>query len=235
MARQPRFFVPGEVLHVIQRGNNRETVYARDTDYRIYVEYLAQAIRQHGLLIHAYVLMTNHVHLLATPLYRPSIPKALQSVGRRYVQYFNTVHRRSGTLWEGRYRATVVDSEQYLLTCMRYIELNPVRAGMVRHPGEYRWTSYHANTGGLPDVLISRHELYNRMALTDSERQQAYRQLFSVQVPDADVEAIREATNKNWALGGDEFKRRIEALSGRRTDRLRMGRPSRIRRTESRV
>ena len=118
---------------------------------------------------------------------------------------------------------------------MRYIELNPVRAGMVRHPGEYRWTSYHANTGGLPDVLISRHELYNRMALTDSERQQAYRQLFSVQVPDADVEAIREATNKNWALGGDEFKRRIEALSGRRTDRLRMGRPSRIRRTESRV
>lgn len=235
MARQPRFFVPGEALHVIQRGNNREPVFARDADYRIFLEYLAQAIRQHGVLVHAYVLMTNHVHLLATPLCKPSLPKALQSVGRRYVQYYNTVHQRSGTLWEGRYRATVVDSEQYLLTCMRYIELNPVRAGMVRHPGEYRWSSYHANACGAPSILISRHELYHRMAPSDPERQDAYRQLFRAQLPEIDVEAIRDATNRNWALGGEKFKQRIEMISGRRSDRMRMGRPSRVRRPESRV
>jgi putative transposase len=235
MARQPRFFIPGEVLHIIQRGNNREAVFARNADYTIFLDYLAQAIRQHGVLIHAYVLMTNHVHLLATPIYKSSLPKVLQSVGRRYVQYFNGVHQRSGTLWEGRYRATVVDSEQYLLTCMRYVELNPVRAGLVRHPGDYRWTSYHANARGAPDVLITSHELYDRMGLSDPERQGAYRQLFGAVIAENEVEAIREATNKNWALGSEVFKKRIETLSGRRSDRARMGRPSRIRRPESRV
>lgn len=235
MARQPRFFVPGEVLHVIQRGNNRATVFARDADYRVFLDCLAQAIRQHGVLVHAYVLMTNHVHLLATPLHKSSLPKALQSVGRRFVHYFNNVHQRSGTLWEGRYRATLVDSEQYLLTCMRYIELNPVRAGIVRHPGEYRWTSYHANARGTPDVLITSHELYNRMAFSGPERQVAYRQLFRGEISETEVEAIREATNKNWALGGEKFKQSMEILSGRRSDRMRMGRPSRIRRPESRV
>ena len=235
MARQPRFFVPGEVLHVIQRGNNREAVFARDADFRAFLDYLAHAIRRHGVLVHAYVLMTNHVHLLATPLYKPSLPKALQSVGRRYVQYFNRAHQRSGTLWEGRYRATVVDSERYLLTCMRYIELNPVRAGIERLPGEYRWSSYHANARGAPDMLVSPHEIYARLGRSDPERQSAYHELFRAQPPEIDVEAIREATNKNWALGGEKFKQRIESLSGRRPDRMRMGRPSRFRRRESRV
>jgi putative transposase len=235
MARQPRFFVPGEVLHVVQRGNNREPIFVGEEDYRFFLDCLSQAIRQHGVVAHAYVLMTNHLHLLATPQQKASLPKALQSVGRRYVQYFNSAYRRSGTLWEGRYRATVVDSEQYLLTCMRYIELNPVRAGMVRQPGEYRWTSYHANAQGAPDLLVSRHELYDRLGQNEPERQSAYRQLFRAQLAGAEIEAIREATNKNWALGNDRFKQRIEALSGRRSDRTRMGRPAKVHGPESRV
>lgn len=235
MARQPRFFVPGEVLHVIQRGNNREPIFACDEDFRFFLDCLGQAIRLHGVLIHAYVLMTNHLHLLAAPRQKQSLPKVLQSVGRRYVQYFNCAYQRSGTLWEGRYRATVVDSEQYLLTCMRYIELNPVRARMAGHPGEYRWTSFHANAQGAPDILVTRHELYERLGRSGPDRQNAYRQLFRAQLSDRDVEAIREATNKNWALGGEHFKQRIAALSGRRSDLMRKGRPAKVDRTESRV
>lgn len=235
MARQPRFFVPGEVLHVIQRGNNREPIFASEEDCRLFLDCLVQASRLHGVLIHAYVFMTNHVHLLATPLRKVSLPKVLQSVGRRYVQYFNCAYQRSGTLWEGRYRATVVDSERYLLTCMRYIELNPVRAGMVGHPGEYRWTSYHANAQGAPDVLIRPHEIYERLGRSGPEQQRAYRQLFRTQLSGVDIEAIRDATNKNWALGNERFKQRVEALSGRRSDLMRKGRPAKIHRSESRV
>lgn len=235
MARQPRFFVPGEAQHVIQRGNNRGPIFAAEEDYRFFLNCLSEASRLHGVLIHAYVLMTNHLHVLASPQQKESLPKTLQSVGRRYVQYFNCAYQRSGTLWEGRYRATVVDSEQYLLTCMRYIELNPVRAGMVEHPGAYRWTSYHANAQGAPDILISRHELYERLGQSGPERQRAYRQLFRAQLAGVDMAAIREATNKNWALGSERFKQRIEALSGRRSDLMRKGRPAKIGRTESRV
>ncbi|MCA1806592.1 MAG: transposase, partial [Actinobacteria bacterium] len=131
MARLPRYFVPGQPLHIIQRGNNREPIFASDDDYRFYLDCLIDAADQHGLAVHAYVLMTNHVHLLATPDTDTSVGKTLQSVGRRYVQYFNHTNQRTGTLWEGRYKATLIDSEAYLLTCMRYIELNPARAGMV--------------------------------------------------------------------------------------------------------
>ena len=130
MARLPRFFVRGYPLHVIQRGNNREDVFSEDADYHIYLEWLTEAANRHGCAIHAYVLMTNHVHLLLTPAHASSLPKTLQSLGRRYVQYVNRTYQRTGTLWEGRYRATLIDSDSYLLTCCRYIELNPVRAEM---------------------------------------------------------------------------------------------------------
>ncbi len=229
MARQPRFFVPGEVLHVIQRGNNREPIFRGPEDCAHFLELLGRACREHGVSVHAYVLMTNHVHLLATPAHKESVPKTLQSVGRRYVQYFNCRRRRSGTLWEGRYRATVVDSERYLLTCMRYIELNPVRAGLVAHPGEYRWSSYRSNALGAPDALVQHHELYDRLGRSGAERLEVYRDLFRVPLPDRELEAIREATNKNWALGSDRFKQRVSILAGRRADRVRMGRPARER------
>jgi putative transposase len=224
MARQPRFFVPGEVLHVIQRGNNHVPIFAAAEDYRFFLECFRQSAQLHGLVIHAYVLMTNHVHFLATATRKDSLPKVMQSVGRRYVQYFNSACQRTGTLWEGRYRAAIVDSECYLLTCMRYIELNPVRAGMAAHPAEYPWTSYRVNGEGSLDDLITPHELYQRLGRSATTRESAYRKLFHTRLSGTDVEAIREATNKNWALGGEYFKQRVETLSGRRPDRLEKGR-----------
>jgi putative transposase len=174
--------------------------------------------------------MTNHVHLLATPSQEQSVSKTLQSVGRRYVQYFNYAYRRTGTLWEGRYRATVIDAERYLLTCMRYIELNPVRAqGMAEHPADYPWSSYRGNGLGAQDSLLTPHEVYRRLGRSASERQSRYRQLFRAQLSQADIEAIREATNKAWALGNERFRARIEALAGRRAAPLPTGRPPRKR------
>ena len=149
MARQPRFVLPGQPQHVIQRGNNRQDIFRADEDYAFYLEKAEEAANKHECDIHAYVLMTNHVHLLVTPHLENSISKMMQMIGRYYVQYFNYRYRRTGTLWEGRYKASLIDSEQYLLTCMRYIELNPVRAtNMADHPSDYRWSSYGSNATG---------------------------------------------------------------------------------------
>jgi putative transposase len=216
MARLPRFVIPGQPQHVIQRGNNRMDIFRADSDHRFYLEKLAEMAEKYDCQIHAYVLMSNHVHLLVTPQTENAIGKMMQGVGRYYVQYFNYCYRRTGTLWEGRYRATLIDSEQYLLTCMRYIELNPVRAGnMADHPAEYPWSSYHYNALGKSAPLVMPHLEYKRLGKTDEERQSAYRQLFKTRIPDMSLEAIREATNKAWVLGSDRFKRRIEKLAER--------------------
>lgn len=225
MARLPRFFAEGEAQHVIQRGNNRETTFVTERDFAFYLDCLARASTEHGLAIHAYVLMSNHVHLLATPQQETSLPKTLQSVGRRYVRHFNDVHGRTGTLWEGRYRATLVESERYLLTCMRYIELNPVRAKMVDHPADYPWSSYRANAQGEPNPLVTAHELYLRLDRSDDGRLSEYRQLFRAQISKGDLDCIRQSTHKAWALGGDRFRDRIARLSGRRAAPLPKGRP----------
>ena len=225
MARLPRYFVKGQAQHIIQRGNNREPVFVGDEDYLFYLECLQDAAKRHELLVHAYVLMTNHVHILATPRTKDSIPKTLQSIGRRYVQYFNYAYIRTGTLWEGRYKATVIDSDRYLLTCMRYIELNPVRAGMVAHPREYPWSSYAATALGKENKLVSAHTLYRQLGANESARQSTYRRLFRAAIGRADLEAIRESTNKGWVLGNDRFREEIERLSGRRTAPNPRGRP----------
>ena len=148
MARLPRFVLPGQPQHVIQRGNNRQDIFRAKGDYHYYLEKLGEVADKHQCDIHAYVLMTNHVHLLVTPHQENSIGKMMQTLGRYYVQYFNDRYQRTGTLWEGRYKATLIDTEQYLLTCMRYIELNPVRAkNMAKHASEYPWSSYRCNAG----------------------------------------------------------------------------------------
>ena len=228
MARLPRYMIPGQPQHIIQRGNNRQAIFACDEDYRFFGDALVEASAKHDLAIHAYVWMTNHVHLLATPGAQDSISKVFQSVGRKYVQYFNFNYKRSGTLWEGRYRATVVDSERYLLTVMRYIELNPVRADMVAHPRDYPWSSYAHNAGGAQgknvDWLVAQRE-YLRLGRTVQERQEAYRQLFKAAVPKDDLSAIRDSTHKGWALGSERFVKRIEALSQRRAVSKGVGRP----------
>jgi putative transposase len=218
MARLPRYFVAGHPQHVILRGNNRTEIFCAEADYRFYFEKLALACAKHGCDVHAYVLMTNHVHLLISPHEEQSLPKAMQMVGRYYVQYYNYCYRRTGTLWEGRYKATLIDTEAYLLTCMRYIELNPVRAGMVSHPSEYSWSSYHHNALGEPNDLLTPYLEYKRLGKTDEERQAAYRQLFRLHLPEHSLTQIRVATNKAWVLGSDRFKQRIQKHLERRVE-----------------
>lgn len=216
MARQPRFLLPGYPQHVIQRGNNRDVIFAAEGDYRFYLDKLAEGCRRYGCRVHAYVLMTNHVHLLVTPEAEKSISRTMQALGRCYVQYFNYVYGRTGTLWEGRFRATLVDTDNYLLACYRYIEENPVRAGMVTSPAGYRWSSYLCNVFGTEDALVSPHESYLALGKTAAARQQAYLNLFEKPLRKEDVGRIREATNKAWVLGDDRFQARIESLVNRR-------------------
>lgn len=211
MARQPRFVLPGQPQHIIQRGNNRQDIFGADEDYAYYLEKIGEAGNKHQCDIHAYVLMTNHVHLLVTPHLQNSISKMMQTVGRYYVQYFNHRYRRTGTLWEGRYKASLIDSEQYLLACMRYIELNPVRAtNMAGHPSEYRWSSYGSNAAGTDNALLTPHLVYKRLGKTEAERQAAYRQLFQAKIPGQTLTEIRQAINRSNVLGSDKYIRSIE-------------------------
>ena len=226
MARLPRFFAPGVPLHVIQRGNNHQKLFGQVTDYQNYLEWLKEAAQWHACAIHAYVLMPNHVHLLVTPSHKESLPKTFQSLGRRYVQYFNATYDRTGTLWEGRYRATLIDSESYFLICCRYIELNPVRAELVRHPRDYRWSSYHHHAEAKSDSLLTRHTLYTRLGANSEARQQAYRALFRQHLSGETLDAIQEATNKAWVLGSAKFKQRLSKKLDRRVAPLPRGRPS---------
>lgn len=223
MPRLPRYVLPGHPQHVIQRGNNRCPIFVADEDYGRFRYELRGACQRFHCLIHAYALMTNHVHLVMTPQQEDSIAKVLQSVGRRYVQYFNFTYKRTGTLWEGRYKATPIDTGQYLLACYRYIELNPVRANMVSHPGEYRWSSYGSNALGLTDTLVTPHEQYLALGSLAEERLSAYRALFQVHLDDKILTEIRQATQKGWALGNDRFKDEIEHLLQRRASPLPRG------------
>jgi putative transposase len=219
MARLPRFVIPGQPQHVIVRGNNREAIFYADADYQFYLDKLKLACDKHGCDLHAYVLMTNHVHLLITPQKEESLAKTLQMIGRYYVQYFNFTYQRTGTLFEGRYKATLIDSEHYLLSCYRYIELNPVRAAMVEHPSDYPWSSYAVNALGADDerALLMSHNEYLLLGADASKRQAAYRALFKTRIGEKTLEDIRESTNKSWVLGSGRFKAQIEAKTGRVT------------------
>ncbi|MDX1776633.1 MAG: transposase, partial [Desulfobulbales bacterium] len=185
----------GVPVHLIQRGNNRQACFFAEDDYQIYLEWLKEYAFETGCTVHAYVLMTNHVHILLTPSKDSGPSVLMKSLGQRYVQYINRTYGRSGTLWDGRFRSCITQQEIYLLVCQRYIELNPVRAGIVRHPGEYRWTSYRANAYGEKDGLIGNHPLYERLGQTKEERQEAYRELFRYELNPGEIEKIRHATN----------------------------------------
>ena len=231
MARLPRYVIPGQLQHIIRRGNNRRAIFASDADFQFFRDALVEAAGRFGLVIHAFVLMTNHLHLLATPFYADSISKTLQSVGRRYAQYFNAKHKRTGALWDGRYRSTVVDAKHYLLKLMNYIDMNPVRAGKVAHPREYPWSSYaHYATGdaGLNSSWLEPHERYLALGTSPVARQAAYRQLFRTPMPETELNSIRDATNKGWALGNDRFRQEIESLGERRATSKGRGRPRRL-------
>ncbi|MES2770757.1 MAG: transposase [Pseudomonadota bacterium] len=216
MARLPRFVLPGQPQHVIVRGNNRSEIFCLNADYPFYLQKLASACSQYGCAIHAYVLMTNHVHLLITPHTEQSLSNTMQMLGRYYVRYYNDRYQRTGTLWEGRYKASLIDSEAYLLTCMRYLELNPVRAGMVEHPSAYPWSSYRYNALGEENNLLTPHIEYQRLGSNTLAQQEAYRALFKDQLPEKTMDEIRTATHKAWVLGDDRFKQRIQEQTARR-------------------
>lgn len=225
MARKPRLYVPNVPQHVVQRGNNREPCFFAEEDCRYYLECLTDAAVKYGCDIHAYVLMTNHVHLLLTPQSEGATGAVMQSVGRRYVRHINHVYHRSGTLWEGRYKASLVDSEGYVLSCYRYIELNPVRANMVTHPGDYRWSSYGRNAHGQEDALLTPQPEYLRLGVNHAQRQNAYRELFRSGMDNELIHRIRGALNQGLVLGSDHFKDRVETMLNRRARPGQPGRP----------
>lgn len=223
MARLPRFILPGHPQHVIVRGNNRSPIFNADEDYHFYLDKLQDAARKHQCDIHAYVLMTNHVHLLVTPHADDGISRMIQMLGRYYVQYFNYTYRRSGTLWEGRYKACLIDSDTYALTCYRYIELNPVRANMVAHPADYPWSSYRGNALGISDALLTPHPLFLALGASTEDRQAAYRELFNAHIEDKTLEEVRASINKAWVLGSEHFMSLIAAQLNRRASPLPKG------------
>ena len=225
MPRRPRVLLPGFPLHIVQRGINREPCFFAEEDCQCCLHWLEEAARDAGCGLHGYVLMTNHVHLLLTPSAAGAPARLMQSVGRRYVQYINRFYRRIGSLWEGRYKSSLVQAETHLLACLRYIELNPVRAGMVRDPSQYRWSSYRANGLGYPDPRLKAHPLYLSLGPTPEDRCATYRSLFRPEL-DADAAAeIGEALRLGMPVGNDRFAEAIRARVGIRCNSGKRGRP----------
>lgn len=233
MPRRPRITLPEVPLHLIQRGNNRQACFYADEDYLVYLGWLEEYAKETDCAIHAYVLMTNHVHLLLTPQTSRGAGDLMKRLGQRYVQYINRTYRRSGTLWEGRFRSCLTQEDDYVLGCYRYIELNPVRANMVQHPAEYSWSSYRANAQGESSTLLTHHPLYAVLGRDDRARQLAYRQLFRDQLDPGMIDEIRVATNGNYALGSPHFQAQVAAMLGWRVTPGKSGRPRKKKRANS--
>lgn len=219
MARMPRVVVPGVPLHVTQRGNNRQAIFFDTQDYLTFLVDLGEAAANHGCAVHAYVLMTNHVHLLLTPAAADGPSRLMQALGRRYVRYVNRRHVRTGTLCEGRFRSAALDSDRYFFACARYIEMNPVRAGIVAEPADYRWSSFRRNGLGAPDAIVTPHSLYISLGSSDAARQRAYRELFDRRLDAGLLDSIRRGTRSGAAIGGDQFANELGTLLARRVNR----------------
>jgi putative transposase len=226
MARLPRLTLPGHLHHVIQRGNNRQPIFIVARDYQTMLELVKQHANTFGVAIHAYVLMENHFHLLATPDTADGLPKMMQAIGRRYVRYFNDVHGRSGTLWEGRYRSTLLDESTYLLPCMVYLDLNPVRADYCTSAGDYVWSSYAHYCGTRVDPLVSPHPLFWNIGNTPFAREAAYAQMVQQGIGSVQLANLTESVLQGWALGDEKFAESLQKQTPRRVSKLRPGRPT---------
>ena len=213
-------------MHVILRGIDRGAIFFAEDDYRSFLATLREVSAAKSVGVHAYVLMTNHIHLLMTADRNKGVSALMKRLGQRYVQRVNRVYHRTGGLFEGRFRSSLIEADPYLLACQRYIELNPVRAGMAQSPGEYPWSSHHANAFGVPDPVVSPHALYRALATSDDGRQAAYRHLFERELDAALLARLRDCTNGGFVLGSTKFERQIAAMLGRRTWKGAPGRPS---------
>ena len=228
MPRKPRFYLPNVPAHVMQRGHNRSAIFFGDEDYLEYLRIVKSMAEEYQCLIHAYVLMTNHVHLLVTPFSENSISRLFQGLGRQYVTYINKTYGLSGSLWEGRHKGNIIDTDVYFLTCMRYIELNPVRANMCADPGEYRWSSYAANALGEPNSILTPHAEYDHLGKNRILRQKMYRSL-SKEILDAEIMSdLRNGVQSGTPVGGNDFTRKIEQLLNCKTGYIVRGRPKNI-------
>lgn len=228
MARLPRLTVPGYPHHLIQRGNNRQPIFGDEADYRLLLDLLGQYAHDFKVAIHSYALMGNHFHLLATPQTEGGLPAMMQAIGRRYVRRFNARHGRSGTLWEGRYRSTLVQAERYLLACMVCIDLNPVRAGMVAEPAQYPWSSFRHYAGIASDRLVTPHPLYWELGNTPFAREQAYADLIAAGLGRDVQQALADSTHRGWALGDKTYIADLERRTQRRASPLAKGRPRKV-------
>lgn len=225
MARLPRLVLPGQPHHIIQRGNNRQAIFVDDKDRQHFLATLRECALTHQVAIHAYVLMDNHVHLLATPQQQDGLSRMMQSLGRRYVGWFNHRHGRSGTLWEGRFRAALIEGERHLLACARYIELNPLRAGIAVDAGAYPWSSCAHHLGRRRDALVTEHPMYWALGNTPFEREAAYCELLEQGLSDAEVAALTASALKGWPLGSAGFLQGLAAQVDRPTAPRSRGRP----------
>ena len=225
MARLPRLSVPGYPHHVIQRGNNRQAIFTSDDDRAFLLSLFGENAQKFGVAVHAYVLMGNHFHLLATPQTVDGLPQMMQAVGRRYVRYFNDVQGRTGTLWEGRYRSTLVQTDRYLLACMAYIDLNPVRAGMVAHAADYGWSSHGHYIGRQNEAWLTPHPLYWDMGNTPFAREAAYAAMVQAGVNQEQQQALTSSALSGWALGEKSFVQGLQKQTTRRVNRAKAGRP----------
>lgn len=225
MVRPLRAVVAGVPVHVIQRGHNRMQVFFGADDAQKYLGWLEESSKRHGLAVHAYVLMPNHLHLLATPVRSDSLQKVMQQVGTRYAMYLNDSRDRTGSLWEGRYRACPIETERYFLACSRYIELNPVRAGLAKTPHDFRWSSFRHNVSERVDPLISMHTVFRTLGPNDAARFKGYRALFEGVMDNASLKLIRDATNSGTPLGAADFIGAMGRALGRSFVRPKRGRP----------
>lgn len=234
MPRRRRCFLPGVPVHVVQRGNNRQVCFTSDADLAAYANWLCEAAVRYGVAIHAWAFMTNHVHMLMTPEHDDSVSNTMQHLGRRYVRYFNWKYDRTGTLFEGRFKASLVQTGNYFLNCQRYIELNPVRAGMVDDPGDYVWSSYRAHAMGASPRFWVAHSEYISLGNDAAERQNNYRALFNESLCQPVIKDIRKCINSGLVLGTERFRSEVERLTGERQRLLKRGRPPRRERVEER-
>lgn len=225
IARMPRLVVPNQPHHVIQRGTDGTTIFHDDQDYETFLRWLLEASRLYKVAIHAYVLMSNHLHLLASPTDTEGLAKMMQWIGRQYVPYFNRRYQRIGTLWQGRYRTSVIDTERYFMVCSRYIELNPVRAGLSAHADSYRWSSCRHHVGLTQDNLITEHGLYWSLGNTPFEREAAYRAMLEEGLGVQEIKELRDSFTRGWALGSSNFKNNLSKKTNRRVEPGKRGRP----------